>query len=125
MDQREHLREEVDRATESMAARVREIEHRAGEVKRQVKEAVSLDHHVRERPWVAVGSAVAAGCLVGFAFTGPSGSRGSLFDGVRKLAATAMTAASLARTYRIAKEELAASEHSVPELSAPELSAPP
>ena len=65
MDTRESLRQEVDNAANSLVSKVNRLEYKAEEVKTQLQESVSLQHHVEQNPVRTIGFALAAGFIIG------------------------------------------------------------
>jgi ElaB/YqjD/DUF883 family membrane-anchored ribosome-binding protein len=65
MDSRTHLRTKIDRDVTTLADRVNELEDLASDVKESIRQNLSLEHQVRERPWTCMGIAVATGFVLG------------------------------------------------------------
>ena len=75
MDQRTRIRHEIDETTDSIVEKIEMIDRRVHdmkddaqerfqEIKHDAREAVSLEHHVRERPLPMFGAAVALGFII-------------------------------------------------------------
>lgn len=65
MDQRQRLRDQIDGAASEMVENIHRIEEQAVALKNDVKEVVSLDHHLQVRPYTVLGAALGAGLLAG------------------------------------------------------------
>ena len=65
MDQRQHLRAEIDRAASGIVTKFNELEERAVEIKEEVQASLSLETQVERRPWTVLGVGIGAGFLVG------------------------------------------------------------
>lgn len=68
MDQRQRIRDEIDGAASEMVQSLQEVEKQAVALKDEVKDVVSLDHHMEERPYAVLGAAFGVGFLAGLIF---------------------------------------------------------
>lgn len=68
MDQRQRLRNQIDGAATEMVHSLQEVEKQAVALKNEVKDVVSLDHHMEERPYAVLGAAFGVGLLAGLIF---------------------------------------------------------
>jgi ElaB/YqjD/DUF883 family membrane-anchored ribosome-binding protein len=71
VDQRTRIRDEIDETTDSIVEKIDQLDERYDDVKQRAtdlahdaREAVSLEHHVKEHPWPMFGAAVAVGFVI-------------------------------------------------------------
>jgi hypothetical protein len=64
MDERTAVQQQIDTTSASMVEKLETLEDRMRDKVRDVKEALTLEHQVEERPWLMVGLAMAGGFVV-------------------------------------------------------------
>lgn len=65
MARRADVRDKIDRDLIALTHRVHELEDLAGQVGDKIRETLSLEHHVAERPWTCLAVAFIAGLVLG------------------------------------------------------------
>lgn len=66
MNDRAMTEAEIERTEAALASKARELEHRVVEVKARVEHMLDAREQMREKPWHFVGTAFAAGFVLGW-----------------------------------------------------------